>query len=284
MNNIVSEMSIKGATNLENGRPFLRWAGSKRQILPILAEYFSEEYERYIEPFAGSAALFFRLLPKRAVLGDLNLELMSTYRQVKHSPDEVISELSKHKKNKVVFLGLRKTDPKTLRPAARAARFIYLNRNCYNGLYRTNANGRFNVPYGGVKSGNVPSYELLHRCSKALRCAKLISGDFEKTLLIVHAGDFVYMDPPFSVSERRVFTEYGAYSFTRIDVSRLRSSMEKLHEIGARFVVSYADSDEARALERGFYNRSILVKRNIAGYADSRTETKEIIISNTKPK
>jgi DNA adenine methylase Dam len=120
----------------------------------------------------------------------------------------VMSELGKLKKGRFQYYKLRETEPSTLTPSARAARFIYLNRFCFNGLYRTNRLGQFNVPYGGNKSGNIPSAEVLGNCSMLLKNARLITGDFENVLRQARSGDFVYMDPPFSVKARRVFNEY----------------------------------------------------------------------------
>ncbi len=190
------------------GHTFLRWAGSKRQILPILSNYWDGKFQRYIEPFAGSASLFFKLRPREAILADLNKDLMRTFKQVKHHPEKVSLALSKLKKGREEYLKLREMKENDLSAADRAARFIYLNRYCFNGLYRTNHAGAFNVPYGGDRSGDIPSGELLKTCSSALKTAQLLLGDFERTLELAVKGDFVYMDPPFSVESRRVFKEY----------------------------------------------------------------------------
>jgi DNA adenine methylase len=193
-----------------------------------------------VEPFAGSACLFFNLKPKQAILGDRNAELIATYREVKYRLPAVISALGKLKKGRLEYLKMRATEPLSLTPSARAARFIYLNRFCFNGLYRTNRAGQFNVPYGGDKSGNIPSESVLKNCSKSLKNAVLFAGDFEKILKKVRPGDFVYMDPPFSVNARRVFNEYDAAIFGLDDLQRLRRWMEILTEMNIKFLVSYA--------------------------------------------
>src|SRR5438046_2135596 len=149
-------------------KSFLRWAGSKRQLLPRIIPLIGSGYDRYVEPFAGSACLFFGLLPKRALLGDINQELMFTYRQVQRQATEVGRQLARMRKCKAAYLRLRSTDPAALGAATRAARFIFLNRCCFNGLYRTNQRGQFNVPYGGLKSGQIPTTTVLKQCAKAL--------------------------------------------------------------------------------------------------------------------
>jgi DNA adenine methylase len=248
----------------------------------VLSSYWSNQYNRYVEPFAGSACLFFRLRPKQAILGDLNAELIATYREVKHRLPAVISALRKLKKSRIEYLKLRATEPLSLTPSARAARFIYLNRFCFNGLYRTNRSGQFNVPYGGDKSGNIPSESFLKNCSRFLKNAALFAGDFEKILKKVRSGDFVYMDPPFSVNARRVFNEYDAAIFGLEDLQRLRRWMEILAEMNIKFLVSYAECDEADFLRKGFHTEVVTVKRHIAGFTESRLYSNELLISNAR--
>jgi len=160
-------------------RPLLRWAGSKRQLIPKLSEYWSTDYKRYVEPFAGSACLYHHLQPKRALLGDLNSELIQMYNQIKLNPEAVIRYLKKLSNDKKSYLAVRKQSPEDLLPEKAAARFLFLNRFCLNGLFRTNKEGKFNVPYGGEKSGRIVTAEEIQRVSKLLQKATLISGDFE---------------------------------------------------------------------------------------------------------
>jgi DNA adenine methylase len=260
--------------------PFLRWAGSKRQLLPILTGIIGDDFERYVEPFAGSACVFFRLLPKRALLADLNEELMHMYTQVKHRVDRVIEQLGNWRKSRKCYLELRSLDPESLPPDIRAARFIYLNRCCFNGLYRTNRKGQFNVPYGGDRSGRIPDAEMLHSASRALINAELLAGDFANSLQLVTPGDFVYMDPPFSITSRRMFNEYDASIFDVEQLERLRSVMEELADRRIKFLVSYADSTEANVLRKGFKSRTVRVRRNISGFAATRSSSREILIYN----
>jgi len=262
------------------GAPFLRWAGSKRRLLPTLRTFWRKDHKRYIEPFAGSACLFFSLQPRRAILGDLNSELISTYLEVKHRVDGVVRALARLRPAKVQYNWLRALNPDGLKPSIRAARFIYLNRFCFNGLYRTNLKGQFNVPYSGDRCGRLPSRDLLRKCSYQMRGTRLIDGDFERVLQLAERGDFIYMDPPFAVRGRRVFREYDPNTFTTDDIPRLRSWMDRLDAAGATFVVSYAESDEADLLRRGFAHQVVSVRRNIAGFSGHRSNSNEVLISN----
>ena len=265
---------------METAQPLLRWAGSKRQIVPTLARYCNDNFKRYVEPFAGSACLFFHLAPQTALLGDINNELLATYRHVRLRYQEVSKLLRKMRKGEREYYKIRSLQPDRLPPAKRAARFIYLNRYCFNGLYRTNGSGGFNVPYGGRGSGSLPSSEALQRASSLLKRATLINGDFEKVLDRVKQGDFVYMDPPFSVSERRVFKEYDASIFGWKDIIRLRQRMDRLAKMRIPFVVSYVQSREAEYLAKGFNVSVVCVRRNISGFLASRSRCQELLISN----
>jgi DNA adenine methylase len=264
-------------------QPFLRWAGSKRKLVARLSKYWSDRYARYVEPFAGSACLFFQLAPARAILGDINQDLIETFEQVRENTSGVLSALARLRKGKAHFLRVRGVEPATLAPAERAARFIYLNRYCFNGLYRTNRSGTFNVPYGGKKSGLLPSERTLSQCATLLKQAELVPGDFETVLTRIEPGDFVYLDPPFSVRARRVFREYGPSVFGQADVLRLKRWLTVLDERGAAFLVSYADSAEARQLAGEYYVRAAAVQRNIAGFTKSRVRARELLISNKAP-
>ena len=261
--------------------PFLRWAGSKRRLLPVLQTFWTKKHKRYVEPFAGSACLFFAINPPKAILGDLNPELIATYIEVKYRIEAVLKELKVLRpEDKEEYLRLRGIDISTLSPPARAARFIYLNRYCFNGIYRTNLAGKFNVPYSGVRCGTVPQDAVFQKCSNRLRRARLINGDFENVLRHAAKGDLVYMDPPFAVRARRVFGEYDPSTFISEDIARLRGWMERLNAARINFVVSYAESDEADVLKKNFSYETVAVRRHIAGFAAHRAMTNEVLISN----
>jgi DNA adenine methylase len=266
-------------------QPFLRWAGSKRQLIPTLQRYWDDQYSRYVEPFAGSASLFFSLSPSRALLGDINAELIATYEQVKKNIHPLLSALKTLKKGRKNYLALRSLDPSSLTPPMRAARFVYLNRYCFNGLYRTNRLGQFNVPYGdGKRSGKIPSDAMLIQGSMCLQRAQLLVGSFEKTLEKVRPGDFVYMDPPFKVKAKRVFNEYDASVFGVKELELLREWMIELDHCHIPFLISYAASEEAEFLRKGFHVEVVTTRRSVAGFASHREKVHEVLISNKPPR
>jgi len=229
----------------------LRWAESKRQLLPRLAQFWQASDSRYVEPFAGSACLFFHLQPREAVLGDLNTDLMATYRTVRSSPDAVAARLSEMPSaDEAFYYKMRDEVTSPLSAPDRAARFIYLNRYCFNGLYRTDLNGHFNVPFGGDRTGLLPSRSQLRKIAYRLRGQTLVNGDFGSTLRHVRQGDFVYLDPPYWVEGRRVFREYSSSVFAEGDLKRLKRWLTHLKERGIAFVLSYAHYRRARLLGR----------------------------------
>jgi len=177
------------------------------------------------------------------------------------------------------YLRWRRLNPELLDRETRALRFLYLNRNCFNGIYRTNLDGRFNVPMG-TRLGEYFSKDDLLNCSKLLQRATLVAGDFVKTLERVKAGDFVYLDPPYAVTSRRIFKEYGKKIFGTADVPRLSESLREIVRRSADFLVSYADCAEARALANEWNSVRLPIKRHIAGFAGDRKKAYEWLISN----
>ncbi|MCK1315182.1 MULTISPECIES: Dam family site-specific DNA-(adenine-N6)-methyltransferase [unclassified Bradyrhizobium] len=185
-------------------KPFLRWAGSKRKQLSRLSPFWSRNHTGYVEPFAGSACLFFELAPHTGVLGDSNRELIEVYRVVRDDPEKLYRRLRCIRRDLETYTRWRSLDPRSLDRDTRALRLLYLNRNCFNGIYRTNLEGHFNVPMGSKLSAYFEKSDLV-RCSNLLKNVKLVAGDFEKTLENVVAGNFVYLDPPYAVDSRRIF-------------------------------------------------------------------------------
>lgn len=259
---------------------FLRWAGSKRKSLPALVGATPAKFARYVEPFAGSACLFFALQPARAVLADINADLIGAYQAIRGDVEEVIRNLGSFTCSEGEFYRVRSRRPPQMTPGKRAARFIYLNRLCFNGLYRTNKRGDFNVPYGGVKGGKLPSADLLRSCSIALRPASLLRRSFEQTLQGVRAGDFVYLDPPYAIESRRVFNAYSHFSFGAAELKVLRAELLRLDRCGVPFLVSYGVSREAYQLAKDFRQKETVVRRQIAGFAASRRRSRELLITN----
>lgn len=264
-------------------RTFIRWAGSKRLTLHHLRPFWPGGRTRYVEPFAGSACLFFDLEPGSAILGDLNGDLINAMRAIRRDVERVIEQLRGFRRGGPAYHRVRSLDPALLSEYERAARFLYLNRYCFNGLYRTNLQGHFNVPYGPPKKGRpLPRVDedLLRAASKLLARALLVHGDFSETLEQCEANDFVYLDPPYAVGSRRVFAEYLPTSFGGGDLDRLADSLDRLDRRGVAFVITYADCAEARALLGRWNPVRIRTPRNIAGFVGSRKYSFELLASN----
>lgn len=261
-------------------KPFLRWAGSKRKLLPKLMTFWRSDYNRYVEPFMGSACFFFSANPSRALLGDLNGELVATFREIRDNPAGVWRSVTSLSPTKGGYYKLRSVRPTTLSTTEAAARFLFLNRFCFNGLYRTNLKGEFNVPYAPAGTGSIPCKEDFFEYSRRLQNATLSVGDFELTLGNVKGGDFVYLDPPFAVESRRVFREYGASIFGQKDFQRLATSLKRLDTMGTDFVVSYADCAEARELLKPWRITRVRTTRHIAGFSGHRGHAFELLATN----
>ncbi|MDD5040545.1 MAG: Dam family site-specific DNA-(adenine-N6)-methyltransferase [Patescibacteria group bacterium] len=261
-------------------KPLLRWAGSKRKQVSRLKLYWQPRHNRYVEPFAGSACLFFEINPNEAILGDNNASLINFYKVIRNDPEEIYRRLKLLKRDKTTYYKWRdELDENILDKKTRAVRFLYLNRNCFNGIYRTNTSGNFNVPFGDAPGEYGAKVEFINS-AKNLRKAALINGDFEKTLDLVRMGDFVYLDPPFAVTSRRIFKEYGHTLFNISDIPRFSKRLLALKKIGADFIVSYADSLEARHISKMWNFIRLPVRRNVAGFGRYRKNAYELLISN----
>lgn len=258
---------------------FVRWAGSKRKLLPALLRCAPSRFERYVEPFVGSACLFFALAPRQALLSDFNEDLITAYRVVRHTPAKVARMLSECPVTASEYLRVRAQDPTQLSRIDRAVRFLYLNRLCFNGVYRTNRRGEFNVPMGS-RTGAMPTGDMLRRCARMLRHATLVRADFEKALTGVGAGDFVYLDPPYATADRPAYGEYGYDCFGEEDVQRLAEVVRRLDRAGAVVLISYSHSDILRRALRGWSVRELAVRREIAADAGHRRASPEVLVSN----
>lgn len=258
----------------------LRWAGSKRQLLSKLKEFWPGGKTRYVEPFCGSACLFFNLEPEQAILGDLNSGLIATYETLRQDAGGVCEYLHKLPEDEETYYQIRELDPSDLDNVEQAVRFLYLNRHCFNGIYRTNRGGKFNVPRGR-RAKSVPiDFERIVDAAILLRRVTLINGDFIATLDQVKEGDFVYLDPPYAVSDRKIFAEYHPDTFSVDDLVRLAEGLRLIHEKGATFVISYADCREARQLLTPWNPKRVRARRHIAGFAGDRRHAYEIIATN----
>lgn len=280
----VTSSGIESESAVTPPRPFLRWAGSKRKLLFRLRRFWQANHSRYVEPFAGSACFFFDLMPASAVLGDSNAALMETYRVVRDEPEALFRRLTRIRRDAETYYRWRAKSPESLDTQTRALRFVYLNRNCFNGIYRTSMAGKFNVPFGGKRGlpiGKLAKNDLLG-CAELLKRATLVTGDYRKTLTHVRKGDFVYLDPPYATDSRRVFREYGATTFQTGDVLTLARELHRLDKVGAQFLVSYADSSEARRLAADWNSARLFVRRNVAGFVDHRRKAGEWLVSNMR--
>jgi DNA adenine methylase len=261
-------------------KPFLRWAGSKTQLIPEISKFWHAGYKRYVEPFCGSACVFFSLQPRSALLSDLNGELICTLSQIQLSTDIVVECLNRMKTDERSYYQVRAIDPSMLSPNERAARFIYLNSLCFNGLYRTNQAGRFNVPYGRqTRKKPFDSIEL-KKAAQLLKNAAIENEDFEAIVDQTGRGDFLYLDPPYVTSARNMFIEYGKNVFSEKDLSRLSDSLIRAADRGVDFVLSYADVPEIIPLRKRWASMEVNARRNIAGFAGARRTVKEILITN----
>jgi DNA adenine methylase len=246
-----------------------------------LLPFWSREYRRYVEPFAGSAALFFAVRPRRALLNDINGELIFALRQIRRSPEEIYRLLQTYPCDRESYNRLRRLMPESLYPAERAARFVFLNRYCFNGLYRTNNNGQFNVPFAPSGTGGLPGWNHFLRAARLLRRASIKAEDFEEIISQhVRRGDFVYLDPPYAVANRRVFRQYDPRTFGARDMERLGRALETINTRGAHFVVSYAYCREALDILSPWRTRRVYVQRNISGFARHRGLAAELIATN----
>lgn len=273
-------MSTEPPTIPTRPRAFLRWAGSKRQLLPQIAKYWRPDFRRYIEPFCGSASLFFDLAPPKACLSDINADLVETLRAVQLWPDTVSECLARLNTDKTSYYVIRAQHPSNLPPTERAARFIYLNLLCFNGLYRVNQKGDFNVPYGSKQRKVLITGIGMRAVSRALETADLMTRDFEEAIADADVGDFIYLDPPYATSDARVFTEYHVDTFASKDLDRLRSALASADRRGVKFVLSYAETTELHDLSAGWSVERVKTRRNIAGFTGSRRFVDEVLISN----
>lgn len=261
-------------------KSFLRWAGSKKKLLPILSKQIDFEYNKYIEPFVGSAQLFFAVNPCKAILSDTNSNLIDCYLAVKENAEKVYEHLISFPLGKEAYYKIRNIETKKWSVEKKAAQFIYLNIFCFNGLYRTNKKGEFNVPYSD-ESSKVHTREHFHRISESLKNASFLVGDFEEVVKSnVELNDFVYLDPPYAVKNKEIFIQYGATTFGLSDLKRLDKTLEVINEQNATFLLSYAHCEEALFLAKNWNYKIVTTVRNISGFAKYRKRENEILISN----
>jgi DNA adenine methylase len=261
--------------------PFLKWVGGKTSLLPELLRHVPDRLRRYHEPFVGGGALFFAVAPRRAVLSDNNAELIHCYTQVRDDVYRVLDALSRHVYDTGHYQSVRALDPMRLTAAQRAARFVYLNKTCFNGLWRVNRAGRFNVPIGRYRNPRFHDPATLIAASEALRGVDILHAPFEDALAKAAPGDFVYLDPPYDpVSETSSFASYTADGFTWDDQKRLARCCIALNRRGVRFLLSNSTTNRVRDLYRGFEQRVVRAPRFINSKAESRGRVAELLVFN----
>ncbi len=265
----------------QNGNtvPLIRWAGSKRKLIDVLAAESPSHFGTYYEPFLGSACLFYRLQPSHAVLGDLNPTLINFYRETRRRPEKILNSAVHLRRGRTHYYVIRERFHRETDKVKRAAMFLYLNRFCFNAIYRTNNRGDFNVPYGTETGSFLPRKQFVES-SSLLKRTRLVCDDFSRTLKTVQKGDFVYLDPPYAYSQHRDRGEYGRGSFKIPDLLRLQLLVQSLHAKGAKFLLSYVECSEIMKIAKSFHTRLIPVKRCVASLASSRCIVNELVIKN----
>jgi DNA adenine methylase len=252
--------------------PILKWAGGKSQLLDLLVPMVPKDYGTYIEPFVGGGALFFAVLPERAIIADSNPDLIAFYLAVRDDVDGVIAAVQQWKTDEKTFYKVRKLDPTQLEPSVRAARTLYLNRTCFNGLYRVNKSGEFNVPIGGYKNPRICDEPGLRAASRALANATILHGDYSAVLQRhAKAGDFVFLDPPYSpIGQFADFKRYTKEQFHHHDHETLAAEVRRLQTLGCSVVLTNSNTPFTRKLYAGFDLAAVKTRRSINCHGDKR--------------
>lgn len=267
--------------------PFLKWAGGKRQLLPEIKKHIPDNINTYYEPFVGAGAVFLDLQPQTAVINDINSELINCYKVIKDNPEKLILELSNFINSEEEFYKVRNWDKEKgyekRSDIERAARTIYLNKTCFNGLYRVNSKGHFNTPYGKYKNPSFIQEENIYNLSKYFKSTKIqfLNKDFENVLKEAKKGDFVYLDPPYyPINKTSSFTGYSQNGFSEKEQIRLKSVLDVLNSKGVFFLLSNSCCDFIKNLYKNYEIIEIFAKRNINSVGNKRDSVKEVLVKN----
>ncbi len=275
----------------EKPKPFVKWVGGKRQLLKQFRDlglYPPENFDpitnTFFEPFVGGGAVFFDLLPETAYLSDLNNELVVTYNVIKNDVENLIKSLKKHKLDKEYFLKIRAQNPEKLSDLNTASRFIYLNRTCFNGMYRVNSKGGFNVPFGKYTNPLICDEVNLRKASKALKNVEIKKQDYKEVLKKAKKGDFIYFDPPYyPVSKTASFTSYTSESFLDKEQIELRDTFVELHKKGCFVMLSNSDTpfiNKIYSEPKGLRITKVQAGRAINSDASKRGKITEVLVTN----
>src|SRR3989338_1460884 len=266
---------------------FIKWAGGKKQLIEQFKQFFPQNAERYFEPFVGGGAVAFYIIQKNNLkeiyLSDINEELINCYNVIKNNVEELIKILKEYKKNhnKEVYYKIREQDPKKLSNLYRAGRFIYLNKTCFNGLYRVNSKGGFNVPMGDYKNPSIVQEQELRFISKLLKNTILRVMSFDNVLQYAKKGDFIYFDPPYyPLKKGQSFTTYTKDKFLEDEQTRLSEVFKELNKRGCYIMLSNSDTDFVKNLYQGFYINTVKANRMINCDATKRGKINEIVVTN----
>lgn len=272
-------------TKQENfdAKPFIKWAGGKSGLLPSIHSLLPQNtsFNTYYEPFLGGGAVFFSLQPANAVLNDSNHDLIELYQIVRDDVENLIDHLKFHYNEMNYFYMVREQDPATLSPVERAARFIFLNKTCYNGLYRVNSKGKFNVPFGKYSNPLICDPVGLRSASLALSHTTLLNVDFETATSTACADDFVYFDPPYDpINSTSSFTSYTSSGFNSSEQYRLAENVKRLNDIGVKVMISNSDTPLIRDLYSHYQIIEVQAKRAINCKPGGRGKISELLIMN----
>jgi DNA adenine methylase len=270
-----------GAAQRSQAAPFMKWAGGKGRLLKQLLPLLPEQYGRYFEPFLGGGAVFFALRPQTAQLSDVNEDLINVWVSVRDRVDALIEDLGRHRHEKAYYYAVRARDPRLLAPVARASRMLFLNRTCFNGLYRVNRRGHFNVPFGSYTNPDLCPEDKLRAASEALRGASIRSVGYAAAVVDAQAGDFVYFDPPYDpISRTANFTSYTAGSFGDQDQRDLADTFAALDARGVKCMLSNSDTPFIRELYRHWRIETVMAPRAISRNAEGRQAVSEVVVRN----
>jgi len=268
--------------------PVVKWAGGKRQLLPEIYKHIPKVFSTYYEPFLGGGAVLFHLQPNRAVVNDINEELINMYLVIRDNVEGLIESLKKHKNEEEYYYMVRDLDRdkekyKQLSNVERASRIIYLNKTCYNGLFRVNSQGQFNVPFGRYKNPVIVNEATLRAVSNYLNSAQITfkCTDFEGVLKGIRKGAFVYFDPPYDpVSDTSSFTGYDINGFDRSEQIRLKEVCDKIDKRGVKFLLSNSATDFILDLYKDYNITIVKAKRPINSKGNRRGEVDEVLVKN----
>jgi len=267
-----------------HARPVLKWAGGKTQMLSLLTGLYPSSGCRYIEPFFGGGALFFALNPIESIISDSNPELINLYTQIASEPDAIISALSEWHNDESLFYELRSLDWEQITPSRAAARTIFLNRTCYNGLYRVNRKGQFNVPFGKYKNPKICDVDNIRAASHHLSNAEIILADYKAVLQKAERGDFVFLDPPYlPISESADFKRYTKEQFYEEDHEELAEEAKRLQSIGCHVVLTNSNHPLVHDLYSSFEISVHQTRRNVSSNSKTRKGEDVIVIGRPLP-